>query len=29
VIDTPITEYGFAGIGTGAAMGGLRPSSSS
>ncbi|MEQ8771584.1 MAG: pyruvate dehydrogenase complex E1 component subunit beta [Erythrobacter sp.] len=24
-IDTPITEYGFAGIGTGAAMGGLRP----
>jgi pyruvate dehydrogenase E1 component beta subunit len=25
VIDTPITEYGFAGIGTGAAMGGLRP----
>ena len=25
VLDTPITEYGFAGIGTGAAMGGLRP----
>jgi len=25
VIDTPITEYGFAGIGTGAAMGSLRP----
>ncbi len=25
VIDTPITEYGFAGIGTGAALGGLRP----
>ncbi|MFD1787207.1 pyruvate dehydrogenase complex E1 component subunit beta [Sphingomonas floccifaciens] len=25
VIDTPITEYGFAGIGTGAAMSGLRP----
>ncbi|NIJ18525.1 pyruvate dehydrogenase E1 component beta subunit [Sphingomonas naasensis] len=25
VIDTPITEYGFAGIGTGAAMGGLKP----
>ena len=25
VIDTPITEYGFAGIGCGAAMGGLRP----
>ena len=25
VIDTTITEYGFAGIGTGAAMGGLRP----
>ena len=25
MIDTPITEYGFAGIGTGAAMGGLRP----
>ena len=25
VIDTPITEYGVAGIGTGAAMGGLRP----
>ena len=24
-IDTPITEYGFAGVGTGAAMGGLRP----
>jgi pyruvate dehydrogenase E1 component beta subunit len=25
VVDTPITEYGFAGVGTGAAMGGLRP----
>ena len=25
VIDTTITEYGFAGIGAGAAMGGLRP----
>ncbi len=25
VIDTPITEYGFAGVGTGAAMSGLRP----
>ncbi|HKU92280.1 MAG TPA: pyruvate dehydrogenase complex E1 component subunit beta, partial [Sphingomicrobium sp.] len=25
VVDTPITEYGFAGLGTGAAMGGLRP----
>ncbi|MFA5965759.1 MAG: pyruvate dehydrogenase complex E1 component subunit beta, partial [Sphingomonas sp.] len=25
VIDTPITEHGFAGVGTGAAMGGLRP----
>ncbi len=25
IIDTPITEYGFAGVGTGAAMGGLRP----
>src|SRR4029079_13706320 len=25
VIDTPITVYGFAGIGSGAAMGGLRP----
>jgi pyruvate dehydrogenase E1 component beta subunit len=25
VIDTPITEQGFAGIGVGAAMGGLRP----
>ncbi len=25
VIDTPITELGFAGIGAGAAMGGLRP----
>ena len=24
-MDTPITEYGFAGIGAGAAMGGLRP----
>jgi pyruvate dehydrogenase E1 component beta subunit len=25
VVDTPITEYGFAGVGSGAAMGGLRP----
>ena len=25
VIDTPITEYGFAGLGSGAAMGGLKP----
>ncbi len=25
VIDTPITEYGFAGLGTGAAFAGLRP----
>ncbi len=25
VIDTPITEYGFAGVGAGAAMGGARP----
>jgi pyruvate dehydrogenase E1 component beta subunit len=25
VIDTPITEHGFAGVGTGAAMAGLRP----
>jgi pyruvate dehydrogenase E1 component beta subunit len=25
LVDTPITEYGFAGVGTGAAMGGLRP----
>ena len=25
VIDTPITEYGFAGVGVGAAMGGLKP----
>lgn len=25
VVDTPITEYGFAGLGTGAAMAGLRP----
>lgn len=25
VIDTPITEMGFAGIATGAAMAGLRP----
>ena len=25
VIDTPITEYGFAGIGVGAAMAGLKP----
>ena len=24
VVDTPITEYGFAGLGTGAAMGGLQ-----
>ena len=24
-VDTPITEYGFAGLGAGAAMGGLRP----
>ena len=24
-IDTPITEYGFAGLGSGAAMGGLKP----
>ena len=24
-MDTPITEYGFAGLGAGAAMGGLRP----
>jgi pyruvate dehydrogenase E1 component beta subunit len=29
VIDTPITEHGFAGIGVGAAFGGLRRSSSS
>jgi hypothetical protein len=29
VVDTPITEYGFAGLGTGAAMGGLGRSSSS
>jgi pyruvate dehydrogenase E1 component beta subunit len=29
VIDTPITEYGFAGLGAGAAMGGLSPSWSS
>jgi pyruvate dehydrogenase E1 component beta subunit len=25
IVDTPITEYGFAGLGAGAAMGGLRP----
>src|SRR5512145_1025833 len=25
VVDTPITELGFAGVGVGAAMGGLRP----
>ncbi|MBB4210094.1 pyruvate dehydrogenase E1 component beta subunit [Rhodothalassium salexigens DSM 2132] len=25
VIDTPITEYGFAGVGVGAAFGGLKP----
>src|SRR5256714_15607420 len=25
VVDTPIAELGFAGIGVGAAMGGLRP----
>ena len=25
VVDTPITEYGFAHLGTGAAMGGLKP----
>jgi len=25
VIDTPITEHGFAGVGAGAAMGGLKP----
>src|SRR6202453_2390171 len=25
VIDTPITEYGFTGLGVGAAMGGLKP----
>ncbi len=25
VIDTPITEYGFSGVGAGAAMGGLKP----
>ena len=25
VIDTPITEYGFAGLGTGAAFAGLKP----
>lgn len=25
IIDTPITEYGFAGIAVGAALGGLRP----
>ena len=27
VIDTPISEAGFSGLGIGAAMGGLRPSS--
>ncbi|MFX9623034.1 alpha-ketoacid dehydrogenase subunit beta, partial [Acinetobacter baumannii] len=25
VIDTPITEHGFAGVGVGAAMAGLKP----
>src|SRR5690606_10365485 len=25
VVDTPITDYGFAGVGTGAALGGLKP----
>jgi len=25
IVDTPITEYGFAGLGSGAAMGGLKP----
>ena len=25
MVDTPITEYGFTGLGTGAAMGGLKP----
>ena len=25
IVDTPITEHGFAGLGVGAAMGGLRP----
>src|ERR1700728_2125241 len=25
VVDTPITEHGFAGLGVGAAFGGLRP----
>jgi pyruvate dehydrogenase E1 component beta subunit len=29
VIDTPITEHGFAGVGVGAAFTGLSPSSSS
>ena len=29
VVDTPITEYGFAGVGVGAAFAGLSPSSSS
>ena len=29
IVDTPITELGFAGVGVGAAMVGLRPSSSS
>jgi pyruvate dehydrogenase E1 component beta subunit len=29
VVDTPITEHGFAGLGVGAAFGGLKPSSSS
>jgi len=29
VVDTPITEHGFAGLGVGAAMAGSSPSSSS
>ena len=29
IVDTPITELGFAGVGVGTAMVGLRPSSSS
>jgi pyruvate dehydrogenase E1 component beta subunit len=29
VIDTPITEHGFTGVGVGAAMAGCGPSSSS
>ena len=29
IIDTPITEHGFAGVGVGAAFGGLKPLSSS